>query len=67
MKNKLLEKMKEQGINVSELSKNTGISRTTLTDIVKSRKKNITLKKALLISNFLNCSADEIFPELSKK
>ena len=59
--------MNEQGVNISALSRATGISRTTLTDIVKSRKGNITLKKALLISSFFKCSADEIFPELSQK
>lgn len=66
MKNNLSKKLSENKASISELSRKTGISRTTLTDIVKCRKSNITFKKALLLSDFFKCSVGEIFPCMSK-
>lgn len=56
--------LKEQNTNISQLSKKTHISRTTLTDIAKSRKRNITINKAKKICSCLNCSVVDIFPEI---
>lgn len=64
MTNILSEKLTERGTSVSELSRATGISRTTLTDLVKQRKNNLTLTKAKAIADFLRCPVSEIFPEL---
>ena len=57
----------KQRTNISQLSRKTGVSRTTLTDIAKARKHNITLNKAKKICSGLNCSVEELFPELSAK
>lgn len=55
----------KQRTNISQLSRKTGISRTTLTDIAKARKRNITLNKAKAICSELNCSLAELFPDLN--
>ncbi len=61
------EALRNQGMNISELSRKTRISRTTLTDIAKARKFNITLNKAREICACLNCSVVDIFPDLASK
>lgn len=56
--------MYKERTNISQLSRKTGISRTTLTDIAKARKHNITFKKANEICEALNCSVAELFQDL---
>ncbi len=59
--------LKAKGINISQLSRKSHISRTTLTDIAKMRKNNITLDTVRTICACLGCSAVEIFPDLKEK
>ncbi|MBO5449305.1 MAG: helix-turn-helix transcriptional regulator [Ruminococcus sp.] len=65
MNNILSYKLTEKKISISELSRVTGISRTTITDLVKQRKRNLTFSKAKKIADCLSCSVAEIFPELN--
>ncbi len=53
----------EKDMNISTLSRATHISRSTLTDILKGRKTNITFAKASVICECLGCSMDELFPK----
>lgn len=50
--NRLNELMKERNIKISTLSRATGISRTTITDLVKKRKSNVSIDKIEKICMF---------------
>lgn len=61
--NRLNKLMKDRNINISALSKATGISRTTITDLVKKRKDNISVEKVEKICTALNCDFWDFFPK----
>lgn len=68
IENNLLEKiLKNKQISVSELARRAGVSRTTLTDLIKSRKTNLTVSKAEKISAALGCSVAEVFPGVRQR
>lgn len=62
--NLLPEIMKRKNIGVSELARLTGLSRTTITELIKGRKGNITVSKAAKLSAVLKCPLAEIFPDM---
>lgn len=64
MKNNLIAIMSKKDMSISDVSRISGISRTTLTDIAKNRKNNITLKKALNLCKVLQCDVADIFSEV---
>ena len=66
MVNNLYEKLIDKHVSVSELSRATKISRTTLTDLIKQRKHNLTFVKAKKIADFFGCSVTALFPELNE-
>lgn len=65
--NRLNKLMKERNINISALSKATGISRTTITDLVKKRKNNISVETVEKICTALNCDFWDFFPKNSER
>lgn len=67
MDNRLLEKLHEHDMSVSDLSRKTGISRTTLTAIIKGRKNNLTFNKASTMAAVFGCSVSDIFPDLNER
>lgn len=68
IENNRLEKiMNDKHISVSELARRAGVSRTTLTDLIKSRKTNLTISKAEKISAALGCSVAEVFLEVRQR
>lgn len=58
--------MHNKRLSISELSRKTGVSRTTITDIIKGRKKNVTFETAIKLSNGVGCSVVELFPEIKE-
>ena len=62
--NLVSEIMKRENICVSELARLAGLSRTTITELIKGRKGNITFSKAAKISAVLKCPLAEIFPDM---
>ena len=54
----------ERGISVSELSRKAKVSRTTITDIMKGRKKNVTLETAKRLSKGIGCDITALFPDI---
>lgn len=65
--NRLNELMKERNIKISTLSRATGISRTTITDLVKKRKSNVSIDKIEKICMALNCDFWDFFPKNSER
>jgi DNA-binding Xre family transcriptional regulator len=64
LNNTLDEHMRSQKMSVSDLSRKAKISRTTITDIIKGRKANVTLNTAKNLSNCLGCGIPDLFPDL---
>ena len=61
MKNKLREIRKEAGLTQHELSKVSGICRTTLSFIENGKEMNLSLKTLIAISKAVGKPIDEIF------
>ncbi|MNW64008.1 helix-turn-helix protein [compost metagenome] len=55
------ELLKKIGKNQQWLADITGMSKQTLSDIVRLRNDNITIRKAALIAYYLNCKIDDLF------
>ncbi|MCM3703781.1 helix-turn-helix transcriptional regulator [Paenibacillus macerans] len=53
--------LKKIGKNQQWLADITGMSKQTISDIVRLRNDNITLRKAALIAYYLNCKIDDLF------
>lgn len=51
----------QKKLKISKISKDTGISRTTLTDLYYNRKTGITFSVIEKLCNYLNCNIDDIF------
>lgn len=66
MYNTLDELLHERRLSVSDLSRKTGVSRTTITDIIKGRKNNITFETAKKISACIGCSVSDLFPDIKE-
>lgn len=60
---KILELMEEKNINVSQLSKATGIYRSTITMFLKRKNKTIRLENLLYICEALNIKLSEFFSD----
>ena len=56
----------DRNISISELSRKTGVSRTTITDIMKGRKNNVTFETAIKLSNGVGCSVIDLFPDIKE-
>ena len=56
--NKLLGKIKENGISVSDLAKRLGVSRPTITAKIQN-KRSFTIDEMVAIRNELELSADD--------
>lgn len=67
MENAFGKALHDHRISVSELSRKTGVSRTTITEIIKGRKKNLTFETAVKLSDGIGCSVIELFPDIDKK
>ena len=67
MTNTLDDLLYKNRMSVSELSRRTKVSRTTITDIAKGRKSNINLTTAEKLCKGLNCSVSDLFPDMNKK
>lgn len=66
MYNTLSELLYQNRMSVSELSRKTSLSRTTITDIIKGRKDSITFTTAQKLGNALNCPVSELFPNIKE-
>lgn len=53
--------LKQKNLKISKISKDTGISRTTLTDLYYNRKISITFSIVEKLCNYLNCNIEDIF------
>lgn len=61
-KNNLALLMAQKKKKISDVSKDTGISRTTLTNIYYERNKSITFEVLEKLCNYFECSVDEFIP-----
>lgn len=66
MKNNFSKILGEKLIKTSEISKETGISRTTLTNLYYKRTKAISLDVLDKLCKYLNCTVEDIL-ELEEK
>ncbi len=66
MENAFGKYLHDRRISVSELSRKTGVSRTTITEILKGRKKNLTFETAAKLSEGIGCSIADLFPDITK-
>lgn len=66
MDNTLAEFLYKRRMTVSELSRKTKLSRTTITDIAKGRKRSVNLATVEKLCKGLNCSALDLFPDINK-
>ena len=66
MNNMFDEFMHNKRISVSELSRKTGVSRTTITDIMKGRKNNITFETARKLCSGIGCAISDLFPDIKE-
>lgn len=57
----------DKGITASKLSKELGISKTTLTSYTRQRVKRIDIEIMNNIADYLNVSLDELFGRTSYK
>lgn len=64
MNNTLSERLYQNRMSVSELSRKASLSRTTVTDIIKGRKDSITFTTARKLGDALNCPVSELFPDI---
>jgi len=53
--------LKKIGKNQQWLADKTGISKQRISDYVHLRLDNMTMKRAMLISYYLNCMVDDLF------
>ena len=51
----------ERRITISKIAKETGISRTTLTNLKRNNEKGIQFQTLALLLQYLDCSFDDIF------
>ena len=51
----------ERNLTVTQVSEQTGISRTTLTQIYKRREKTVSRKVVAALCEFLGCGIDEFW------
>ncbi|WP_414051086.1 helix-turn-helix domain-containing protein [Macrococcus animalis] len=61
MKNTLSTIMGHKKLKISDLQKNTGISRTTLHDLYYEKSLNPDTKTVMTLCNFLDVTPDEFF------
>ena len=61
LRNRLLVLMAERLINVSEVSKGTGLSRTTLTHLKYQREKRYDLKTINMLCQYFGITPGELF------
>lgn len=61
IKNNLSRILGEKRIKITHLSKETGISRTTLTAIYYDRSEGISFQVLEKLCKYFNCKIDEIF------
>ena len=59
-KNRLRILMAEKCIKITELSKETGISRTTLTSLYYERTKAIKFETLNILCNFFGCTPNDL-------
>lgn len=59
--------LSERDLKISTISKGTGISRTTLTELYYNRCKNISAKTMLRLCSYLSCDIGEIFSADTKE
>lgn len=56
----LLKLMEEKGINQTELARRSGISKQSITELVKGRTKEPTFSKAKAIADALDITLEEM-------
>lgn len=61
IKNRLKEYRELRGISQEELSKQTGLSRTTISKIENDEEVNVTIKTIAKIAEVLDAAPSEIF------
>lgn len=61
IKNKLFYWMDKQKVSISEISKDTGLSRTTLTDLKFHRTARIDLRTLESLCQYFNITPGEFF------
>ena len=59
--------LKQKGISAAELSRRTGIPKTTLSGMFKLDVNKIDINKYILICDALGCEPDQFFREYQKK
>nr|DAT15346.1 MAG TPA: Cro/C1-type HTH DNA-binding domain protein [Caudoviricetes sp.] len=63
---KLKELMTKKGVNITQVSKETGLSRTTLTAIVYEEGRGIQMKTINKLCNYFDITPAELFEEIKK-
>ena len=66
MQNNLRVILAEKELSITDVSKATGISRTTLNSLFYKRAKGIQFQTLEILCNFLNCEVGELF-EMKKE
>lgn len=63
---KLKELMVEKDVNITRISKGTGLSRTTLTAIVNEEGRGIQMRTINKLCNYFDITPSELFEEIKK-
>lgn len=63
---KLKELMAKKDVNITQVSKGTGLSRTTLTAIVYEEGRGIQMKTINKLCNYFDITPVELFEEIKK-
>lgn len=66
MRNSFRVILAEKELTITDVSKATGISRTTLNSLFYKRAKGIQFQTLLILCEFLNCNVGELF-EIEKE
>ena len=67
MKNNFSSLLRDSGKNISIVSRDTGISRTTLTEIYYNRNKGIQFKTLMKLCRYLKCDVKDFFETNNKR
>lgn len=63
---KLKELIAKKDVNITQVSKETGLSRTTLTAIVKEDGRGIQMRTINKLCNYFDITPSELFEEIKK-
>lgn len=61
---RLRELLAERNLKITQVSKDTGISRTTLTGIFYSEKKGVQIQTMNVLCNYFRITPGELFEEV---